>query len=597
MRNLSEGKRCYWSDINIILKITDNFEKRFLIQTGKTAEKQGEFIVNDIKPVIRLTILFLAIWSTFGILNILSRNSTFAEIRILPTLFLIGVSVFQIRYYDDRLSGIGLVRKHLLFITIMILLWIVLRGAKYYAFNGWDLIPRHIWYCYYIPMLMMSLVSLYAALYIGLRSKEELSKKWRITAIITFIIIVLILTNDLHQLAFSFNPGFADWNSDYSRGPVYFAAAVWSIILFVATSIIMVLKCRVAELKILVWIPVVVMLLWHLYILGQALGMLRFAGGYYMFEYPEAACFAVAAFWGYAIVIGIVPTNENYAKLLEECSLSVQLANKKYEIIYKSKGAVDLTMKQLKRKRYSVIDENTRLFRLDVTGGYGYWQQDISELNRLNEELDDVRSRLMDEAEIIRYENELKTKRVAVETRTKLYDNIAVHVQKQTEDISTLLKTAQQYPEHYDVCVSYACVIGAYIKRSANLMILGEQGGIPLAELRISMVESLRYLNLMGIPGDCIGSGDRILPAEKIVCMYDAFENLLETRIDTLKAVYVSLSEEPVPSMRMTLEGVGSIMSEELIMKMRENGLEASEMIEDDVCYARITFAKEGDMA
>lgn len=52
-------------------------------------------------------------------------------------------------------------------------------------------------------------------------------KKWGLTAVITAVVVLLVLTNDLHQQVFRFQPGFANWYVDYSYGQVFPIVTVW----------------------------------------------------------------------------------------------------------------------------------------------------------------------------------------------------------------------------------------------------------------------------------------------------------------------------------------------------------------------------------
>lgn len=147
------------------------------------------------------------------------------------------------------------------------------------------------------------------------------------------------------------------------------------------------------------------------------------------------------------------------------------------------------------------------MHKLALPGGYGFWQEDVTELEHLKEELVQVREQMSEETELIRLQNELKAKQEQVEQRTALYDEIARRTQPQSIAISELSRKAinEADPNLRNQYRKQITLLGAYIKRYANLMLLGaESETIRVGELGLSIAEVLRYLNLYGIPGEMI---------------------------------------------------------------------------------------------
>jgi hypothetical protein len=86
-------------------------------------------------------------------------------------------------------------------------------------------------------------------------------------------------------------------------------------------------------------------------------------------------------------------------------------------------------------------------------------------------------------------------------------------------------------------------VIGAYIKRRGNLVLLGEeQSVISSKELEYCLGESGDHLNLCGIHTAVhCPQCDRI-SLETAITAYDFFENVMERLLQNLTAVLVNLS-------------------------------------------------------
>ena len=110
--------------------------------------------------------------------------------------------------------------------VLLMLLWLVLRICKYRFFSGVDSVARHLWYAYYVPMILLPLMLFFAALCIGSGEKEP-ERRFLPLLVPALALIAAVLTNDSHQLVFRFAPEFAGWNSSYTHGILYFAVAAW----------------------------------------------------------------------------------------------------------------------------------------------------------------------------------------------------------------------------------------------------------------------------------------------------------------------------------------------------------------------------------
>lgn len=315
-----------------------------------------------------------------------------------------------------------------------------------------------------------------------------------------------------------------------------------------------------------------------------------------IFEFPEVTCFMIALFWDCCIRIGLIPTNKGYGEFMRMSSLAIQITDKNGEPIYKSKTATDLTEVQYKETMPIKLNEDTLLFCEPISGGYSYWQDDISELNRINRELAEIQSQLSEETELIRLENELKEKQLSIVQRTKIYDLIATRTLPQSEKISWL---AEQALSSTDTAIrnknaNIICVLGAYIKRYANLTLLAERDNwVSSAELGMAIAESLRYLGNAGIPGDYMGSVDVKLQSQSVIVMYEIFEELLERYIEDLQAVYVTIVENENLLLKISFEGVSVVFGTEIIEKLDEFGIKFNLEREDEVSYMRFCFSKE----
>ena len=141
------------------------------------------------------------------------------------------------------------VRHYLIAVSGLMVFWFVIRSMKYYFITDIG-IARQLWYLYYLPMLFIPLFSLFVAISLGKPENARLSKTaLLLLSIPTVLCLLLVLTNDLHQLVFSFPEGevWTDRNNGYTFG--YYIVLGWEILCALAAFVIMIIKCRLSYRK------------------------------------------------------------------------------------------------------------------------------------------------------------------------------------------------------------------------------------------------------------------------------------------------------------------------------------------------------------
>lgn len=506
-------------------------------------------------------------------------------LRNMSTFLLMAFSLALLLYFAEHIIERD-TRKYLVSIAGLITLWIVLRGAKYIAFEETEIVARHIWYLYYIPALLIPLLSLFAALSVGERSKTTPRWKVRLAIAMTLILTALVLSNDLHQLAFRFRPGFALWDTAYQRTPVFYAVYVWIALESIGTIYILFTRCRVSASRRLIWIPMLPALFGIVYLTLYANHAWPRVNGTLFGEMPEAVCFTIAGIWLSLMYIGLIPSNAGYGRLFQLSDLTAQITDRNYQVIFQNPNAASLSIQQRRSDPPISLDQNTRVLRKPIYGGFVYWQDDITELNRINAELWEVSERLSEEAELTRLENELKEERAQIEAKTKTYDMIAVKVLPQSQKIAGLCAQAEHEPERYAADMKTVCVLATYIKRYANLSLLAaDHGEIEANELFLSVQESIRAVRETGVPADIFCAEEGVLPAKCALDAYALFESALEQALPMLRGVQVSIREN---TMKCVFEGAALRLSD-------CGGAELT--AEDGTAYLRIPLREAGESA
>ena len=341
--------------------------------------------MNEVKTTFRRMALYYLLLAV----NIIPCGQLIPDVfpmRNLTVIYLLTLCVCHILYYSHRVTPMGGLSFMMKALSAMSLLLILFRGIKYSVFAEIGVIDRHIWYLYYVPMILMPLFLFYISLYVAPK-KDFKIKKWLWTAVISAGFIILILTNDLHQLVFSFQPDFERWDSEYSYGILFYIITVWRYILYLSAITILVMKCRITSSKKNAWIimiPFVIGAVMNTLLVTEKMPKIN---GTYIIEFPEALIFTAAVVLECCIGLGLIPTNTDYGKLFQKFSIAAQITDKNGDTVYSSLWASPLSKEQFQSESGSRISEHTVLNKMEIPGGFGFWQDDMTELDRLNDEL------------------------------------------------------------------------------------------------------------------------------------------------------------------------------------------------------------------
>ncbi len=474
-------------------------------------------------------------------------------------------------------------RRWLLLGCTMAVLWLFLRAVKYRFFSD-DTITRHLWYLYYVPQILAPLFSLFAALQLGRREGDALSRKWYLLFIPAALLIGGILTNDLHQMAFRAAPGAVTLEADYTHGRVYYLAMTWIVALLLATGIIVYRKCRVSESRRYAWVPLCV------FLGGFALCSLSFANIYTFHKMPECFCLTFAAFWESCLQVGLLPTNGHYRYFFSESTVAAQIVDGQGRPVYRAKNAPDLTPAQLDAaaREAILLNADTRLQSAPVQDGRVYWVEDISKINRIQGQLAEINARLSEENELIQAENELKRQRAQTEEKNRLMDEMIALVRPQLHQINRLLE------EESVQNLKHVCLLGAYVKRRVNLALICDKKAAVLAdELAHCIRESLTYLTQYGAVCTLHQDGRGDVNSRDVQTAYDFFEDCLETALPTLSALMVRVECGERFSVRLMLEDAAGLPN---VDKYRALGKLTIDDADGELC-ATLSFDRGGECA
>ena len=551
---------------------------------------------------IKTTLKRIGVYYLILAVNMIFCANSVADIfptRTLSALSLLIFSVCLVLYYSHRVTPTGRLSASMKTLSWMALLLMFLRGVKYSAVSEVGILARHAWYLYYLPILLIPLFLFAISLLVSSENNARMPKLWYIPLALTVALILLVLTNDLHRQVFVFHTNFDNWDNDYAYGWGFFVVLVWQILLTIVSVVVLVVKCGINSSKKNAWIILIP------FVIGMTMCALLFTdtmpriNGSHVVEYPEAHVFMVVTVLECCMTLGLIPTNTDYGKTFRNLSISAQITDERGAPAYLSSSSLPLSAEQFAAESGSRIGDHVVLHKMAIPGGFGFWQDDMTTLDRLNEELQEAKERLQEQAELTRLQNELKEKQTKIRQKTRVYDAIASRTQKQSQAISLLAKEARASSDRgaREHCRRRITLLGAYIKRYSNLTLIAEESEVMASgELELALSEVLRYLNYCDKPGEFVGDTDCLLPSQAVIAVFEAFETLLEDNYANLHGVFVNLSErENAVALKIIVENDTAPFSEDTLTALSSVGVTSEITREDNVAYLSLILPKGGE--
>lgn len=432
------------------------------------------------------------------------------------------------------------VRHYMVSVSGLMVFWFVIRTIKYFFITDIGIV-RQLWYWFYLPMLFIPLFSLFVAISLGKPANAKLSKTTLVLlSIPTVLCLLLVLTNDLHQLVFAFPEGkvWTDNNMNYAFG--YYFVLGWEILCALAAFIIMLIKCRHSQRK--KYLPFLLLACSIVYGLMYASGAkwMQLIGG----DIAVAQCLMFTGILESCIQCGLIQTNTGYQSLFEAGSIGAQIADTDWHTRYASSNAPELTADMMRsaEKDAAMLDRNTLLRSSRIPGGHVLWQEDITDITALLEKLEENRKTISESNDVEQENYKTKVKINTVREKNRLYDRLQAQTAHQIELLDQLLTQyeAQSDPEIRRSLLAKAAVIGAYIKRRGNLMFIGEKSDVTdTAELSACLDESFANLELMGVECAIDIPGKNSITIRDAIRVYDFFEAVTEEAMDDIRFVWL----------------------------------------------------------
>ena len=478
------------------------------------------------------------------------------------------------------------------------------------------------------------------------------------------LLACIALTSDLHRLVYVPKIdilSFSVESGTYTYGPVFYLMCAWMILTFSSGLLLLIRetghisKEAIRDLMLVVasWFGIIML---NLLYMGLYTSIRR------PFNVPEAHTFGLLGIFEMCIRYRLIPSNENYPGFFRVLHLPALITDREYRPVYRSElaGAPnygdlaagqtgDSRADQIEGRRADQIEgrradqradlvadlaeaprtendadlretleaalsapvalpQDQKLHGKKIRAGYAFWTTDESGIRRAQERLREANETIEQENDLIRAETEQKEKDAYLQSRHRIYHEIAENLYPVQKRISQLLDSARPGAGNFRETISEAdansfretisepdagsfretiakvSVLNAYVKRKTNLLLLAaERDRLRIGELALALNESANYLTLAGLQTTAQIPEDEELSAYRIVMLYDAFENLAEQLLGRAPSLMVSWNDQ---GLRLAAET-------DLNPETGEIALPVSIRRNDDILYIEVSSGKE----
>ena len=434
------------------------------------------------------------------------------------------------------------VRRYLLAISALMVLWILLRSIKF-SIENTDA-ERWLWYFYYFPMLFIPMLLVFVSRSLGKGEDFRLPRWTKLLYVPTLLLLLLVLTNDLHQKVFSFPSGvLSDQAYRYEGG--YFFVLAWEALCAGFAFLSMVKNCRIPRSRRMRWLPLVPLALSLAYACAyvKKIHWVWVLAG----DMTVSQCLIFASILECCIQCGLIQSNLGYDELFEATSLPVQITDPAFCPQYVSvamQGALPQSELRQMQQDTARLGDDTLLKRHKLRRGWVFWKEDISALNQVQQELELTRDELRDTGDVLAAENAQHARWLKLTEENRLYDMMETQTARQIAMLRDLLAELQKTedPDRARHLLGQVIIIGTYIKRRSNLIFVGVQrGAISVQELRLCLNESSENISVYGADCKTTIKGEGQLTVEQATQVYDLFEAVVETELESLRALLLSI--------------------------------------------------------
>lgn len=449
-------------------------------------------------------------------------------------------------------------KKYFKMIASLMIGYLAIRTLKYEILFDNMLAIKYIRYIYYFFSLNIIHLVFFISLMVNKSERERISSWWHLLWIPTETFVFLVLTNDLHGLAFS---------NDVPLGveaykPLFYIIVLYAAILTIASLVSALRASRSMRSPWPVLLPISLMVLWILYTFSYVINRDFFVYIKTAIASAEFNILIIILFVEALVFTRSIPSNRGYDKFLRLSSLNIGIMDMDGNVVFAPTKMPPVTAEMIHASlgKATKLDKDTLLESARISGGESFWFIDLKELNSLKKRLYALNESLMSENELLSADKKLKEKMAKLEEQNEIRSYIDSSLSDKFNFLKIVMNNLPEDEESFEAVLKRACITSAYIKRYSNLFLLSKKDkNIAMAELGLAFTESLNYLSLSGVASKINWQSEGALDIDTALAIYEVFQRILEVNYHALKAVDVNLVNDDEVEIKISADEVKTI--------------------------------------
>ena len=449
--------------------------------------------------------------------------------NFITLLFAILFTMWTIRLYYKLYDN--KTRRYILFIGILIVFWMLIRIIRGVTID--INIKRICWYLYYLPLIFIP--TLFYVCSNSLLSKMNKTRKIFIY-LISSILLILVLTNDFHELVFKFNNGIY-FHNDYNHYVGYYLIFIWIFYLFGGGMIKLAINRLKIKKDLKVFLPLVVLLLGLIYTYLYILDVPYIRETNMSIVNSVLICLGIEL----AFYLDLIPNNKKYIQKFFNSNLDMAIISLDGKTKYTTcsfKVIPNFILDDIKNNKVKQIYQKKNIV-YDIKenkDSYVILRKDLTNIFKLKEEMLKQQKELLKQQESMKLEEKTKRELYEIKIRKDTINRVEKKLEEKRLEAKKILMKDDIKREDLEKVKR----IIIYSKKKSMLIISEMNNEIYNEEsIKILLNELIVGMSSLNIEGLVVVKNKMNIKGRIMSYLYDIVYELIENSKNNAVMIYV----------------------------------------------------------
>ena len=449
--------------------------------------------------------------------------------KFITLLFAIFFTMWTIRLYYKLYDK--KTRRYILFIGILIVFWMLIRIIRGVTID--INIERICWYLYYLPLIFIP--TLFYVCSNSLLSKMNKTRKIFIY-LISSILLILVLTNDFHELVFKFNNGIY-FHNDYNHYVGYYLIFIWIFYLFGGGMIKLAINRLKIKKDLKVFLPLIVLLLGLIYTYLYILDVPYIRETNMSIVNSVLICLGIEL----AFYLDLIPNNKKYIQKFFNSNLDMAIISLDGKTKYTTcsfKVIPNFILDDIKNNKVKQIYQKKNIV-YDIKenkDSYVILRKDLTNIFKLKEEMLKQQKELLKQQESMKLEEKTKRELYEIKIRKDTINRVEKKLEEKRLEAKKILMKDDIKREDLEKVKR----IIIYSKKKSMLIISEMNNEIYNEEsIKILLNELIVGMSSLNIEGLVVVKNKMNIKGRIMSYLYDIVYELIENSKNNAVMIYV----------------------------------------------------------